>query len=109
MFMDQTAPNDKVNYFPLVLMAIAALIMTGLAHAGVATTGWDSFWDELQDYATTAPGKIIAMLTFLASGYFGIVKRDWGAALGAFVFCIVLANAKTVIEDFLNAGIPVLS
>jgi len=89
------------------------LLMTvffiGAASAGSDTTAFDSIWDEVSLWAVNAPGKIVAFLTFAVAVFMGVVQQNYVAAIGAFFAAMLIANAQTVIEYFLTAGIEITS
>lgn len=86
------------------------LTVLGVAFAGAAVAGsggaeFDSIYNEVVDWLDGAPGKTIAVLAF-GFAMFNVIKQNFVAAIGAFVGCLLMANAKTVIEQFLTAGLP---
>lgn len=96
----QAESNQPILKY-LVLFALVVGLMLTMAHAGGDTTEVDDIWDKLSGWATGAPGKIIAMLSFLSAVWFGIVKPNYTNAIGSIVFCLMMANATDIIENFL--------
>jgi len=84
-----------------VLLAIVVALVLSLAHAGADTTAVDDVWDQLSGWAKGAPGKIIALLSFMSAIWFGIVKPNYTNAVGSIIFCLMMANATDIIENFL--------
>lgn len=87
---------------------IMALIVTALlmvAHAGGDSTAVDDIWDQLSGWAKGAPGKIIALLSFLSAVWYGILKPNYTNAVGSIVFCLMMANATDIIENFLSMSV----
>lgn len=85
------------------LIAITLTLgVIGLAQAGADATAVDDLWATLSGWASGAPGKIIALLSFLSAVWFGIVKPNYTNAVGSLVFCLLMANATEIIENFLT-------
>lgn len=88
------------------LLAIGlALALCAIAVAGTDTTAVDDLWTTLSGYAAGAPGKIIALLSFLSAVWFGIVRPNYTNAIGSIMFCLLMANAKDIIEGFLTMAL----
>lgn len=87
-----------------VLLAVLALVISGTALAGGDANAFDPIWTEISEWAVNAPGKIIAFLTFGAA-VFNVIKQNYYAAVGAFFICMLMAQARDVIEFFLDAGV----
>ncbi len=88
----------------LALVAVATLF-AGSVIAGSGGAEFEPMYDQVADWLDGAPGKIIAILA-CGFGFAQVLKQNFIAALGAFFGCLVMANAKVVIESFLTAGIP---
>lgn len=89
----------------LALMALAT-VFAGSVVAGSGGAEFEPMYDQVADWLDGAPGKIIAILA-CGFGFAQVLKQNFIAALGAFFGCLVMANAKVVIESFLTAGIPI--
>lgn len=95
-------PAQNTSMFKYaVLLAIVVALVFSLAHAGADPTAVDDVWDELSGWAKGAPGKIVAMLSFMSAIWFGIVKPNYTNAIGSIIFCLMMANATEIIENFL--------
>ncbi|AWA04466.2 hypothetical protein JZM63_22765 (plasmid) [Aeromonas caviae] len=95
-------PAQNTSMFKYaVLLAIVVALVFSLAHAGADTTAVDDVWDQLSGWAKGAPGKIIALLSFMSAIWFGIVKPNYTNAIGSIIFCLMMANATDIIENFL--------
>ncbi len=94
------AQNTSMFKYAVLLAIVGALVFT-LAHAGADTTAVDDVWDQLSGWAKGAPGKIIALLSFMSAIWFGIVKPNYTNAIGSIIFCLMMANATDIIENFL--------
>lgn len=95
-------PAQNTSMFKYaVLLAIVVALVLSLAHAGADTTAVDDVWDQLSGWAKGAPGKIIALLSFMSAIWFGIVKPNYTNAIGSIIFCLMMANATDIIENFL--------
>lgn len=95
-------PAQNTSMFKYaVLLAIVVALVLSLAHAGADTTAVDDVWDQLSGWAKGAPGKIIALLSFLSAIWYGIVKPNYTNAIGSIIFCLMMANATDIIENFL--------
>ncbi len=88
-----------------ILLSILLALVAGSAFAGSGGTEFEPMYDQVADWLDGAPGKIIAVLAF-GGAMFNALKQNFVAAVGAFLGCLLSANAKTVIESFLTAGIP---
>jgi hypothetical protein len=88
--LPQQNKGMSLKYFVVFLVAMAVLF--SLAHAGTDQTAVDDVWTELQGWAKGAPGKIIALLSFL----------NYTNAIGSIIFCLMMANASDIIENFLT-------
>ncbi|MGL5126909.1 MAG: TraA family conjugative transfer protein [Aeromonas popoffii] len=88
----------------LLFFALLAGVLFSLAHAGGDETAVDDIWRQLSGWARGAPGKIIALLSFLSAVWFGIVKPNYTNAIGSIVFCLMMANATEIIENFMQAS-----
>jgi conjugal transfer pilus assembly protein TraA len=86
-------------------LAILATVFAGVATAGSGGAEFEPMYDQIADWLDGAPGKTIAVLAFGFS-MFNIIRQNFTAAVGAFLGCLLMANAKTVIESFLTAGLP---
>ncbi len=87
--------------------AITAVGVTTAIAAGGAGTGGSAFnpiLTEVEGWLTGAPGKIIATLAFGAA-MFNVVKQNFIAAIGAFLGAMLMANANSVIDTFMSAGL----
>jgi conjugal transfer pilus assembly protein TraA len=93
----------------MFVMFVMSVFFIGAASAGSDTTAFDSIWDEVSIWAVNAPGKIVAFLTFATAVFMGVVQQNYVAAVGAFFASMLIANAQTVIEYFLTAGIEVVA
>ncbi len=98
--LPQQNKGMSLKYFVVFLVAMAVLF--SLAHAGTDQTAVDDVWTELQGWAKGAPGKIIALMSFLSAVWFGIVKPNYTNAIGSIIFCLMMANASDIIENFLT-------
>lgn len=88
------------------LMAIGlTLVMCAIAVAGTDTTAVDDLWTTFSGYAAGSPGKIIALLSFLSAIWYGIVRPNYTAAIGSLMFCLLMANAKDIIDGFLTMAL----
>jgi hypothetical protein len=99
--MFQTVSKYKAG----IITAIVAIFFIGSAAAGADATAFDSIWDEVSLWAMNAPGKIVAFLTFGVAVFMGVVQQNYVAAVGAFFASMLIANAQSIIENFLTAGI----
>lgn len=88
----------------LAVATVAALTIAS-AHAGSGGAEFEAMYDQAADWLDGAPGKLGAVFAF-GFAMVNVVRQNFVAALGAFVGCLLTANAKTVIESFLTAGIP---
>lgn len=86
------------------VLAMAALIFVK-AFAGTDTTAVDDLWTTFSGYAAGAPGKIIALLSFMSAVWYGIARPNYTLAIGSLMFCLMMANAKDIIEGFLTMTI----
>lgn len=100
----QAESNQPVLKYMLIFALLAGVLFS-LAHAGADTTAVDDIWDQLSGWAKGAPGKIIALLSFLSAVWFGIVKPNYTNAIGSIVFCLMMANATDIIENFLSMSL----
>ena len=98
--LPQQNKGMSLKYFVVFLVGMAVLF--SLAHAGTDQTAVDDVWTELQGWAKGAPGKIIALMSFLSAVWFGIVKPNYTNAIGSIIFCLMMANASDIIENFLT-------
>lgn len=93
----------------MLIMWVAAIlvccIVAGVAVASTETTAVDDVWDKVSSWAAGAPGKIIALMSFLAAVWYGIVRPNYTNAVGAILFCLLMANAKSIIETFLDMAV----
>lgn len=88
-----------------VLFFALAIAFMSAAFAGADATAVDDLWATLSGWASGAPGKIIALLSFLSAVWFGIVKPNYTNAIGSLVFCLLMANATEIIENFLTMSV----
>ena len=87
------------------LIVALAVLFAGSAAAGSGGAEFEPMYDQVADWLDGAPGKICAILAF-GFAMFNVMKQNFIMAVGAFVGCLLSANAKTVIESFLTAGVP---
>lgn len=92
----------KLFMFTIALISVFAFT----AVAGQDANAFDEIWTELSSWAVNAPGKILALLTFGAAIFMGVVKQNWMAATGAFIGAMLIAQAETVITFFLDGTLP---
>lgn len=96
----------KQNIIMGCLLAIGlTLFVCAMAVAGTDTTAVDDLWTTFSGYAAGSPGKIIALLSFLSAIWYGIVRPNYTAAIGSLMFCLLMANAKDIIEGFLTMSL----
>jgi len=88
-----------------VLIVTLAMLFAGSAAAGSGGAEFEPMYDQVADWLDGAPGKICAILAF-GFAMLNVLKQNFIMAIGAFVGCLLSANAKTVIESFLTAGVP---
>lgn len=100
----QNLLKNKTIVTTVTIASVAALSITA-AHAGSGGAEFESMYDQVADWLDGAPGKIGAVMAF-GFAMVNVVKQNFIAALGAFVGCLLTANAKTIIESFLTAGVP---
>ncbi|WP_240224669.1 TraA family conjugative transfer protein [Rheinheimera hassiensis] len=103
-------PNFKASIKKIATRKNAALALLITLFAGAAAAGsggaeFEPMYDQIADWLDGAPGKSVAVLAFGFS-MFNVMRQNFTAAIGAFVGCLLMANAKTVIESFLTAGLP---
>jgi type IV secretory pathway VirB2 component (pilin) len=89
----------------VLTVATVSLLSISAAHAGSGGAEFEAMYDQVADWLDGAPGKIGAVLAF-GFAMVNVVKQNFIAAMGAFVGCLLTANAKTIIESFLTAGVP---
>lgn len=87
-----------------VLLVVAASVAATSAFAGAGGTQFAGIYTELAGWLSGAPGKSIAVLAF-GLAMFNVVKQNFIAAGGSFVGCLLMANAESIIDGFLTAGI----
>ena len=87
------------------VVLIASVVSIASAHAGSGGAEFEQMYDQVADWLDGAPGKIGAVMAF-GFALISVVKQNFVAALGSFVGCLLSANAKTIIESFLTAGVP---
>lgn len=87
-----------------VLLAVGVVMAAGAAVAGNGGSAFNNVHTELAGWLNGAPGKAIAVLAF-GLAMFNVVKQNFVAAGGSFVGCLLMANASTIIDGFLTAGI----
>lgn len=86
-------------------LVLLATLFAGAAAAGSGGAEFEPMYDQIADWLDGAPGKSVAVLAFGFS-MFNVLRQNFTAAIGAFLGCLLMANAKTVIESFLTAGLP---
>lgn len=89
----------------VVSLAVVSILSISAAQAGSGGAEFEAMYDQVADWLDGAPGKIGAVMAF-GFAMVNVVKQNFIAALGAFVGCLMTANAKTIIESFLTAGVP---
>ena len=86
--------------YKMLIMWVAAIlvccIVAGVAVASTETTAVDDVWDKVSSWAAGAPGKIVALMSFLAAVWYGIARPNYTNAVGAVLFCLLMANAKSI-------------
>ena len=105
--LDMPAIPERKTNLTLRWFAVLALcvIITGIAIASTEETAVDDLWDEVSSWAQGAPGKIIALMSFLAALWYGMVRPNYTNAVGAILFCLRKASAKSIIETFLDLAV----
>jgi hypothetical protein len=88
----------------LLLISIATLFGINMAIAGSGGEAFLPIYSEIEGWLDGVPGKIVAILAFGAA-MVNVLKQNYLAALGAFVGCMLMANAVSIINFFLGAGI----
>lgn len=87
------------------LLVIASLsVVSTAALAGGGGAEFQLIADTLGGWLGGAPGKAVAVLAF-GVAMFNVVKQNFIAAGGSFVGCLLMANADTIIDSFMGAGI----
>lgn len=86
------------------LLVVATATIATAAFAGSGGNQFGGIYTELSGWLAGAPGKAIAVLAF-GLAMFNVVKQNFVAAGGSFVGCLLMANAQSIIENFLTAGI----
>lgn len=84
------------------LIITLAALFAGSAIAGSGGAEFEPIYDQV---AGGALGETCAILAF-GFAMFNVMKQNFIKATGAFVVCLLYANAETVIESFLTAGVP---
>lgn len=87
-----------------IALAVATMAVAGTAVAGTGGAEFQSIADNLGGWLAGAPGKAVAVLAF-GVAMFNVVKQNFIAAGGAFVGCLLMANAEAIIDNFMTAGI----
>ena len=104
-----TSAPQKLTTQNIIMGCLLAIGLTMLACAvavaGTDTTAVDELWTIFSGYAAGSPGKIIALLSFLSAIWYGIVRPNYTAAIGSLMFCLLMANAKDIIEGFLTMAL----
>lgn len=95
--------NKKLLIFNVLWISLLSFS----AIAGTGGAAFDSFYTEAAGWLDGAPGKILMVFMFLAAGYYGVVEPNFMRAAGGAVFGLVLANAQTLIDGFLTAGMGI--
>ena len=93
--------NFSIKFKHVIFVALVMGLLMVMAHAGGDATAVDEVWDQLSSWAKGAPGKIIALLSFMSAIWFGIVKPNYTNAIGSLLVCLLMANATDIIENFL--------
>ena len=88
----------------VLFVSIAALFGINAAIAGSGGEAFLPIYSEIEGWLDGVPGKIVAILAFGAA-MVNVLKQNYIAALGAFVGCMLMANAVDIINFFLGAGI----
>lgn len=103
--MPATGIEKKTNYWMLFGVLVVLCVVVSAAWAVQVDTAVDPIWEKVKDWGGGAPGKIMALLSFLAAVWYGIVRPNYTNAIGALLFCLMMANAVTIIEGFMNIAI----
>ena len=88
----------------VLLVSITALFGINAAVAGSGGEAFLPIYSEIEGWLDGVPGKIVAILAFGAA-MVNVLKQNYVAALGAFIGCMLMANAVDIINFFLGAGI----
>ncbi|MCI2286061.1 hypothetical protein L3081_24885 [Colwellia sp. MSW7] len=88
----------------LLLISIATLFGINMAILGSGGEAFLPIYSEIEGWLDGVPGKIVAILAFGAA-MVNVLKQNYLAALGAFVGCMLMANAVSIINFFLGLGI----
>jgi hypothetical protein len=99
-----TNTNFLIKYKNILVLAILAVFGINMAVAGSGGEAFLPIYSEIEGWLDGVPGKIIAILAFGAA-MVNVLKQNYLAALGAFVGCMLMANAVDIINFFLGAGI----
>jgi len=97
--------EHKMALTLIVALAFIALNV-GSAVAGTGGTQFDTIWQEISGWIDGTPGKIIALLAF-GFAMFKVVQQDFIMAIGSFLAALLMANAVTIINGFLTAGVAI--
>lgn len=97
--------EHKMALTLFVALAFVALNV-GTVVAGTGGTQFDTIWQEISGWIDGTPGKIIALLAF-GFAMFKVVQQDFIMAIGSFVAALLMANAVTIINGFLTAGVAI--
>lgn len=101
----QFASEHKVTLLAVLTLFVTVLSIS-TAQAGAGGTQFSAIWTEISGWVDGTPGKIIALLAFGAA-MFNVMKQNFVMAIGAFIGCMLMANAVEIINGFMTAGLPV--
>lgn len=92
------------KYKNILAISILAIFSINMAVAGSGGEAFLPIYTEIEGWLEGVPGKIIAILAFGAA-MVNVLQQNYLAALGAFLGCMLMANAVDIINFFLGAGI----
>ncbi|OBU22022.1 hypothetical protein CTM88_18070 [Photobacterium aquimaris] len=100
--------NSALKNKKIALFTVFACMISTPAMAGTGGGAFEGSWDMLSELAMGYPGQILAFLTICGVLFFSVVRPNLIGLGGSVIIMVVLAQLKSIVNGFLDAGLPIL-